>query len=225
MIPRNSDNSAVATRPLREPLPAHLRRWNWGAFTLNWVWGLGNGVYIALLMFVPGVNLVMPFVLGARGSEWAWQKGDWIDEADFIRSQKIWSRVGVGALFGIPTFFGIIIFLTFFSLRQSEPVQMSFDIAKSNGEVIATLGKPIEMTGWFISGNLNYENNSGHVDVKYEITGSHNQGQIHFVAELQDHDWKILIHTLTLMPSGRIIDLTKLTYTHDLMLYPGGLAV
>ncbi|MBT4890616.1 MAG: hypothetical protein HON65_13795, partial [Rhodospirillales bacterium] len=80
---------------LPEHLPDHLHKWSWGAFALNWIWGLGNGVYIALLMFVPGVNLVMPFILGAKGNLWAWQKGNWDSEQDFLRTQKIWNRVGV----------------------------------------------------------------------------------------------------------------------------------
>ena len=49
-------------------IPRELDRWNWGAFFLNWIWGLGNSTYIALLMWVPFVNLIMIFVLGARGS-------------------------------------------------------------------------------------------------------------------------------------------------------------
>jgi hypothetical protein len=214
-----------ALQPNRGPLPPHLKRWNWGAFTLNWVWGLGNGVYIALLMFVPGVNLVMPFVLGARGNEWAWQKGDWKDEAEFLHAQKIWSRVGVGALIGIPAFFGIIFFVTFYSMRHSEPVQMSFELARDNVQVIAVLGDPVTMNGWLISGNLDYVTSSGHVDVEYEISGSHGSGRIHFIAELHDQDWKIFKHTLTLIPSGRIIDLNTHTFTLNQMLYPGRLAV
>ncbi len=49
-------------------IPPEIRRWNWGAFLLNWIWGIGNQTYIALLALIPGVNLVMLFVLGAKGS-------------------------------------------------------------------------------------------------------------------------------------------------------------
>ncbi len=52
-------------------LPPELRRWNWGAFLLNWIWGNGNSVFIALLMCVPLVGFIMPFVLGAKGNKWA----------------------------------------------------------------------------------------------------------------------------------------------------------
>ena len=47
-------------------LPPEIKGWNWGAFFLNWIWGIGNSTFIALLMFVPIVNFAMPFVLGAK---------------------------------------------------------------------------------------------------------------------------------------------------------------
>jgi len=47
-----------------EAIPAEIDRWNWGAFLLNWVWGVGNNTFIALLTFIPIFGLVMPFVLG-----------------------------------------------------------------------------------------------------------------------------------------------------------------
>jgi hypothetical protein len=34
-------------------VPADIDRWNWGAFLLNWTWGVGNNTFIALLTLVP----------------------------------------------------------------------------------------------------------------------------------------------------------------------------
>lgn len=58
----------MAGQPLNQPaeIPAELDRWNWGAFFLNWIWGIGNSTFIALLALIPIVNIVMIFVLGAR---------------------------------------------------------------------------------------------------------------------------------------------------------------
>jgi len=64
-------------------IPPEVDRWNWGAFLLNWIWGVGNNTFIALLTFVPLVGLVMPFVLGAKGSRWAWRNGRWDSIAHF----------------------------------------------------------------------------------------------------------------------------------------------
>src|SRR5689334_653026 len=69
----------------RAIVPPEIQRWNWGAFLLNWIWGIGNDTYIALLMFVPLVNFVMMFVLGAKGSAWAWRNRRWHDIEHFKR--------------------------------------------------------------------------------------------------------------------------------------------
>jgi hypothetical protein len=34
-------------------VPPEIRRWNWGAFLLNWIWGIGNHTYIELLTMIP----------------------------------------------------------------------------------------------------------------------------------------------------------------------------
>jgi hypothetical protein len=80
-------------------VPPEIRRWNWGAFLLNWIWGIGNDTYIALLTMIPLVDIVMPFVLGAKGSEWAWRNKRWRDVAHFKRVQRNWAIAGV-AVFG-----------------------------------------------------------------------------------------------------------------------------
>jgi len=64
-------------------VPPEIDRWNWGAFLLNWIWGIGNNTFIALLMFVPFVNFIMPFVLGVKGSTWAWQNRSRISKKTF----------------------------------------------------------------------------------------------------------------------------------------------
>ncbi len=65
-------------------LPPELRGWNWGAFLLTWIWGIGHNVWIALVALgglIPYVgwiiSIVMAIVLGVRGNEWAWQNKKW----------------------------------------------------------------------------------------------------------------------------------------------------
>jgi hypothetical protein len=81
-------------------LPDELKGWNWGAFFLNWIWGLGNSTWIALLCLIPMVDIVMIFVLGAKGNEWAWQNKKWKNIEHFKKTQRTWKRWGV-ALFVI----------------------------------------------------------------------------------------------------------------------------
>jgi len=76
-------------------LPAELSGWNWGAFFLNWIWGIANSVWIAFLVFVPLLGLVWIFVLGAKGNEWAWQHKKWDSIEHFRKTQKTWAKVGL----------------------------------------------------------------------------------------------------------------------------------
>ena len=69
-------------------VPPEVKGWNWGAFLLNWIWGIGNSTYIALLMFVPLVNIFMFFILGVKGNEWAWKNRTWRDVEHFKQTQK-----------------------------------------------------------------------------------------------------------------------------------------
>ncbi len=87
-----SDTGAARIEP--QPLPPEIRSWNWGAFLLNWIWGIGNNTYIALLSLIPVMNVIMPFVLGAKGSAWAWRNGRWDNVDHFKRVQRRWAIWG-----------------------------------------------------------------------------------------------------------------------------------
>ena len=76
-------------------VPPEIKGWNWGAFFLNWIWGIRNKTYIAFLCFIPFVNWVMPFVLGAKGSKWSWQNHKWESIDQFKKSQRKWSIWGL----------------------------------------------------------------------------------------------------------------------------------
>ncbi len=91
-------------------VPDEIKKWNWGAFLMNWIWGLGNRTYIALLCLVPVVGIVITLILGAlvggaiagvvyiaialimgaRGSEWAWQNARWHSIEHFRSAQQKW---------------------------------------------------------------------------------------------------------------------------------------
>jgi hypothetical protein len=87
--------------------PAEVKRWNWGAFLLTWIWGIGNQVWIALLALIPIVGLVMMFVLGAKGNEWAWEKGRWDSVEAFHRTQRKWAIAGL-IVFGLGLLISIV---------------------------------------------------------------------------------------------------------------------
>jgi len=76
-------------------VPEEIKKWNWGAFLLSLIWGIGNNVWIALLCLIPYVVFIMAFVLGAKGSEWAWQKKRWNSIEHFKNVQKKWAIAGL----------------------------------------------------------------------------------------------------------------------------------
>ena len=79
------------------------KRFNWGAFLLSWIWGIGNKTYITLLSFVAGfipfvgglVVLGMQIWFGIKGNEWAWQNKRFQSIEHFHENQKKWAIAGV----------------------------------------------------------------------------------------------------------------------------------
>ena len=45
------DKSTKSCSSCKEPLPKKYQRFNWGAFLLGWIWGIGNKTYITFLPF------------------------------------------------------------------------------------------------------------------------------------------------------------------------------
>jgi hypothetical protein len=81
-------------------LPAELQGWNWGAFLLTWVWGIGNKVWLSLLALIPipMAGLAVAILLGIKGNEWAWQFKKWDSIEQFRRTQRIWIYWGIASL-------------------------------------------------------------------------------------------------------------------------------
>lgn len=95
---------------LNGPFPAELSGWNWGAFFLTWIWGIGNSVWIALISLISPLGLIMMFVLGAKGNEYAWHNRKFESVAQFKAVQKAWATWGL-ILFIISTVIGVILMI------------------------------------------------------------------------------------------------------------------
>lgn len=92
-------------------IPQEIRGWNWGAFLLNWIWGVSNSVWIALLALIPYVGFVMSIVLGVKGNKWAWQRKKWDSVEHFKRTQRTWAKWGLvlGIIMLIAIFVAVVI--------------------------------------------------------------------------------------------------------------------
>lgn len=99
---------------ITDSIPAEIDEWNWGAFFLHGIWGLGNKTYIALFAFVPVINVVMMFILGFKGNKMAWKNKEWESIEHFKSVQRYWNIAGLVAF----VIYGIIFILEFWSVVQ-----------------------------------------------------------------------------------------------------------
>ncbi len=65
---------------------------NWGAFWLHWIWGIGNNVWISFVVLV--LPLIWNIYLGVKGNELAWVHREWESVEQFKETQAIWSKWG-----------------------------------------------------------------------------------------------------------------------------------
>jgi cytochrome oxidase complex assembly protein 1 len=158
-------------------IPPELDRWNWGAFLLNWIWGIGNSVFIALLALVPFVNIVMMFVLGARGSRWAWEKRIWRDAEHFRRTQRGWAIAGVIIWVLVIGFAGATIVAVPTIIKSSGAYQLSMDTARANERVRDALGEEFQ-AGFWVTGNVEVNNSVGRAALMIPVSGSKASGTI-----------------------------------------------
>lgn len=129
-------------------IPNEIKKWNWGAFWLTWIWGICNKSYIALLVFVPVANIIIPFYLGANGNELAWRNRYWDDVDEFKQCQKAWSIVGW-------VFIAIVIIIMSFKIKNDyneakitqEITNQVMEIINQNDEVKELVGDNYEVVG------------------------------------------------------------------------------
>lgn len=185
----------LPTDPLHAEQAAFLRRWSWGAFLLNWIWSIGNNTWIGLLIFVPVVGLVMPFVLGVKGNEWAWRNHSWASFEDFRRVQRNWARAGgvvfVGAIALAASLFHVFSPSTVYALAKTSIAE--------NLSAQAALGTPISF-GWPSIAISDQVGGTGVADISVEATGPKGHGEVIIHAEKTSGIWQI--KSMRLHPDG-----------------------
>lgn len=113
-------------------VPEEIKGWNWGAFFLTWIWGLGNHVWISLVVllgFIPFIGpiiaLVMAIMLGLKGSEWAWQNRKFASVDEFKKIQKVWAIWGL-VIFVIGIVFTIAMWSVVIGLMFGSGMQLDY---------------------------------------------------------------------------------------------------
>lgn len=170
-------------------VPPQIKGWNWGAMLLNWIWGLGNSTYLALLMFVPFVNFVMFFVLGAKGNEWAWRNKRWESVEHFQRVQRRWTQASLLLLAGM-VLLGFVIFkFAQGAMKDSMAYQQAAAAVATNGELAEALGTPIEPGS--PQGGFSSSGGSGSAELSFDVKGPKGHGTAYAKAVQDSGIWSL----------------------------------
>jgi hypothetical protein len=188
-------------------VPAEVDRWNWGAFLLNWIWGIGNNTFIALLVFVPFLGFVMPFVLGVKGSAWAWRNKRWDSVEHFLAVQRKWAKWAVILYLLLIALFAASMFYAFTALKNSDVYSLAVSKLEAHPDAVLQLGEPIS-TG-IPMGNFQVSGPSGHAVFSFSATGQKNRGTVYVDATRDMGKWNINRIELELEGSGKRINLNS----------------
>lgn len=97
---------AAPTTPTAASLVADpfLKKWNWAAFLLSWIWAFGHGqtligILILVLGFIPVigtlVDLGLVIYLGIKGNELAWNSGKFASIEQLKETERVWTKWAV----------------------------------------------------------------------------------------------------------------------------------
>lgn len=116
----NSSEPHRGSSQMKE-FPEELKKFNWGACLITWIWGIGNNVNIALwglasiLLFIPVIGifiavalLIFQIWLGINGNKLAWQSKQWSSVEQFNTVQKKWAMWSAIVMFGLPLIIGFL---------------------------------------------------------------------------------------------------------------------
>jgi hypothetical protein len=93
-----------------------------------------------------------------------------------------------------------IVMLVFGALKSSDAYKTAVARAKTNPEVVAALGEPIE-EGMFLTGKTNTEGTSGEADLSIPISGPKGKAKIFAIATKRAGRWNY--STLEVEIAGR----------------------
>lgn len=166
---------------------------------------MGNGTALGLLMFVPFVNLAIPFVMGAKGNRWAWENRKWQDVAQFKKVQRIWSWVGLGFWVALVAFFAAMFHIAQWGMENSPVYRLSVAQLNQSSAAVSVLGAPVETEA--PRGSLEDGPNTGKAVMAYEVRGPKGRGWVFFEGHKEAERWVIDAAQLEMEGSGERIDI------------------
>lgn len=180
-------------------VPEQIKGWNWGAFAFNWIWGIRFRTYRALLVFVPFVNIIMPFVLGFKGNEWAWKHNHWHSVEEFKNSQRKWSIAAAVMLIFSVAFAVILTVRTTNTFEKSGSTRLALSKLERSDKFHTNIGTPYDID--LVQGSIREYEASSSVDMQYEIEGPQGDGLFELKAESNDGIWRLTCLEITYLPN------------------------
>ena len=86
-------------------------------------------------------------------------------------------------------FMALIFTVVMGSMKSSDAYKQAVAKARANSTVVEKLGTPIA-EGYFVSGNINVQNDSGNADLQIPISGPKGKAVIHAVATKSAGKWE-----------------------------------
>jgi hypothetical protein len=194
-------------------VPSGISGWNWGAFFLNWIWGLGNATFVAFLTFIPFIGFFIPFVLGFKGNEWAWRNKRWDSVDQFKTVQRKWAFWGFALAGALIVFFVLAIGGIFVALKHSDVYKLAMERARANATVVSALGDPIS-DGWLASGSTKLNGASGTADLTIPIHGPLGKGRLTLKATKTMNEWSFDLLQAKIEGQENTIDLLDIPKTN-----------
>lgn len=174
---------------------------------MHLIWGLAHRVWIALLIFVPIVNIAVPFILGAMGNTLAWRARRWESVEHFKRVQRRWATAGVAVFVVAALLVPAGLFVGLMALfKDSDAYRKAIEVVAASPDAREYLGTPIE-TGFWVTGSVEADGDGGHADLEIPVTGPNGSGTVYLVADRSGALWHIRVLSLEIDDTGRRIDL------------------
>jgi len=82
----------------------------------------------------------------------------------------------------------VLVFVVFGAIRSTDAYKGARDRAVNDPRVIAALGSPIE-TGWWVKGSVNVDNDGGHANITFPISGPKGKATVEAIATRDAEKW------------------------------------
>ena len=209
----------------------NLKRWNWGAFFLTWVWGIGNRTYLGFIVFLvviamATIKAILINYLPALTHSFLFPLLDILTLLLIVAvhllhglygsrwswQNKEWANPRsfkkaqiVWAVVGL---FAWVVFISSFiaifsAVTNSKTYQESVNIAKFSPMLQLQIGEPITVSPWTTRGGVHVAGKAGRAYYKFKAVGPNGDAVITVVAIKDQGQWSIQ-EELAVVPHDKI---------------------